>query len=515
MLANDGRHHWHEFRYLYATTFYTTTDLMQGVFDPGPAPVRTAREVAVWYSTEIFHIHLLKQLVNLFGLGLRSFAVIKTLYAAMIVLTTALMCITIRNLGMTSSRAALMAGLFLTNPLTVYLGFKLMGEVPSLLFATCALSLFSLGLRRPTLRTLTSCGAGVALTLSALCSAKMPILFLGFWIALLLACAGRDTRKPNLIAGLMTWSAFAGSLPVILHLLGGSTSIYLSALAAFLAFTKALPMWMFAIFNIGLVGLGQWLLLPLSWLSYDTVSRRFFLSWFIISIVPVLVIAAHFMEPRYLITVIIPFVGLAALGLEALRERLTSLGWRFLFKGALAGVLGVTVIGGTAVAQRIMPYETDAKQLIRAVEAEAPPSSLITILLPWNYSDFHFMRFLFPERSIYLVQSAVNSNGDVIEDSDWTAQFVSAYGDHFLPSSEALPAGFSERKLVYIGWTILPSLQNLHDFLICLGWHGLAERFAALPFTDHMTQSWLWRHPQFPMRESARYGQYRVYEVMH
>src|SRR5882724_370317 len=107
ILANDGRHHWHEFRYLYSATFYSTPDLMQGVFDPGPAPVRTPEQVAVWYATELFHIYILKQLITVFGVGLKSYTIIKTLYAVMLVTAVGLIWKTLRDLGMSLRRSAL------------------------------------------------------------------------------------------------------------------------------------------------------------------------------------------------------------------------------------------------------------------------------------------------------------------------------------------------------------------------------------------------------------------------
>ena len=63
-LANDGRHHWHEFRYLYSAAHYSTAELMDGAFDPGPAPMRSARQVAEWYATELLHIQLLSDLIR-------------------------------------------------------------------------------------------------------------------------------------------------------------------------------------------------------------------------------------------------------------------------------------------------------------------------------------------------------------------------------------------------------------------------------------------------------------------
>ena len=513
VLANDGRHHWHEFRYLYSATFYSTAELMQGVFDPGPAPVRTAEQVAVWYSTELLHIYVLKQLVNLLGIGLKSYIMIKTLYAAMLVLAGVLIWKALTNMNMVRGQAALCGALFLMNPVTVFLGFKLMGEVPSLLFSVCALTLFTTGLRLPRFQIHLSAGAGIVLTLSVLSSAKMFLLFLGFWAALIVAWSARDQRKQILKAGLVMWMIFLASLPLIFWLLGGSVGIYYRSLLAFLSFRKPFPMWMFAVFNLGLVGMGCWLLLPLAWLSPDSRSRRFFLVWLLLSSLPIGFMTANFLEPRYLATATIPFAGLAALGLEAVWSYLQARFWLPAMRVALASMVGLIMVGGTVGAQPFMPYETDANQLLRAVQMEAPSSNSAVILLPWNYSDFHFLRFAFPARPIYLVQSATDESGELIHDPTWTARFATMYGKHFLPSAEAFPADFSDRRLLYIGWTVLPSLQNLRDLLLFIGCPSLAGYLEASRFTNHMTQSWLLRDSHFRMQEVSRFGQYQVYEI--
>jgi Domain of unknown function (DUF5060)/Putative collagen-binding domain of a collagenase/Protein of unknown function (DUF4038) len=515
VLGNDGRHHWHEFRYLYSASFYSTAALMQGVFDPGPAPVRTAEEVATWYATELFHIYILKQLVALFGMGLKSYTIIKTLYGMMLVAAVGLVWKTLRDLGMSLIQSGLTAGLLLISPLAVYLGFKLMGEVPSLLFSVCALAVFTAGIRRTNFlsRAVLSGVAGLFVALSMLASAKMPLLFLGFWAALLLAWAPPETRKPILKAGIISWVTFLIAAAAIFRLLGGTVDIYYQAMAAFSGFTKPLPMWMFAIFNLGLFGMGLWFLLPLAWLSPEKRYRRFFLLWIALSAVPILVTAENFLEPRYLVTALIPFVGLAALGLQALWNYVRALNWSRSLRAVTASILGVIIVGGAAVAQPLMPYESDTNRLIQAVQSEAPRPQSAVILVPWNYSDFHFLRFAFPDRPIYLVQSAANERGEAVQDPVWTSRFAAIYGDHYLPTAESFPAEFSKRRMLFLGWTVLPSLQNLHNFLMFFGLTRLAGYVEASHFRNHMTESWLMYDSRFAMRERSEFGQYQVYEV--
>jgi hypothetical protein len=515
VLANDGRHHWHEFRYLYSASFYSTTQLMQGVFDPGPAPIRTPQEVAEWYVTELLHVYILNHLVAILGLGLRSYTAITTLYAMMLIGSACLVWKALSALGMSSSRSVLTAALFLISPLTVYLGFKLMGEVPSLFFATCALALFTSAIGRshfPSQAGLSGLG-GLFLALSTLSSARMPILFVGFWAALVLVWAPREMKKSIIAAGIVSGVVFLIAVPVGFALLGGSFVTYLHAFTAFLGFAKPLQMWMFAIFNLGLFGMALWLVLPLAWLSPDQRARRFFLVWLVFSVVPILLAAANFLEPRYLVTALIPFVGLAAIGLEALWNRVTELHWGQRLRAVTASALALIVIAGSAVAQPLMPYESDTDRLVQAVQSEAPRPESAVILVPWNYSDFHFLRFVFPDRPIYLVQSAANVKGEPVDDPVWTARFAAMYGDYYLPGAESFPTEFSNRKLLFLGWTVLPSLQNLRELFMSFGLDRLAGYLEASRFRNHMTESWLVHDSRFAMRQVSQYGQYEVYDV--
>jgi hypothetical protein len=314
------------------------------------------------------------------------------------------------------------------------------------------------------------------------------------------------------LASVVTWGIFLGAMFIGLWLLGGSFADYFEGIAVYFAFTKPLPMWMFATFNLGLLGMGLWLLLPFACLSPDSRIRRFLLVWLTLSTVPIVVLTAGFMEPRYLTAGVVPFVGLAVLGAEALWEHSRRWGWQPWVRAAYTVVLGIIVIGGSAAAQSVMPYEADTDYLIRAVRSEAPSPSDI-ILLPWNYSDFHLLRFLYPEKAIYLVQSAATERGELIDDPAWTTRRAAIYGEYFLPNAEALPVDLSERRALYIGWTILPSLQNLHDFLEFLRFPRLASYLESSRFINHMTQSWLVQDPRFQLRKVAQYGQYRVYEV--
>lgn len=506
ILARDGRHHWHEFRYLHSAANYTTHQLMSGAFDPGPSPVRTPRELAEWNCTEILHEGLLRIGVFAFGHGLGGYSRIEFMYGLLPLLSVLLLWQALRSVTESPRVADPTAALLLLSPVTVYLGFNLMGEVPGLFFQSVALWIYSRGISSRIRRLSAAVSTGVFLALSALCSVKMPLIFLGFWTALFTLRRDTDERNRLLGSGVVAWLSFVGFWFLGFELLGGDFSIYFDALLGFLSFTKHLPMLLFALFNIGLFGMALWILASLAVLSKQRDLKRFFGIWLAVSTLPVLVAGINFLEPRYLITGAIPLAGLACLGLLWLLDSIPSRSGKVV-AGSTSALL---VVAGTAGAQWLMPYESEAPKLVEAVQRETNESDLI--LVPWNYSDFHFLRFVFPHRPVFLVQSPVDSDGRIIRDAAWTSRRLHTYARHYLPERTLLERTTPGRR-VYIGFAILPSLQNLVGLLRMVPIKDLPERIGASRFMVHQTQSWLWHDPHYDLAEIAQHGPYHVYEV--
>lgn len=512
LLANDGRHHWHEFREIYSAGFYSNAELMSGVFDPGPSPVRAADEVATWYANKLLHIAVLRVLIDLFGGGLTALGAIQAAYTAMLVLAMVLAMTALRNMGTPVARTRLIAGLALLSPVSIYLGFKSLEQAPALLLAAAAAASFTAALNPRTRHgALLSALAGISLALSALASWTGPPVFIGLVVALVVTpLPGLDRRSicvSCVTVGLTCGAALIGGLV----LLGGSVAGYAAGLVALAGFSKALPMWLFAAFNAGLFGAALWLIAPVAWLSEERTVRRRFVIWLLVAVVPVVVLAAGFLEPRYLIGAVIPLSGLGALGLEAAWGRSRRWNWPVAARGGAAAVIGLATVGAGASVQPVMPYESNQRQLVRLVRDQWASGSA-TILVPWNYSDFHLLRFAFPDKPIYLVQSPATADGHVVDDPVWTAQFASTYGDHFLRNGDALVSRLHNRT-VLIGWTILPSLANLRELFTAVWLDEAAARIDGFNVRNHLTETWIWEDRRFAIRKVSQYGQYRLYEV--
>src|SRR5690606_12970062 len=129
LLADDGRHHWHEWRHVYSAAHFTIDQLAAGEFDPGPPPERTADEAAGWYWGQLGHEALLRAVIRLAGSGLETIVLLEWLYGLLLPLAALLFFLTLRRLPL-GTDPSLISAATLLSPLTVYLGFKLMGEVP-------------------------------------------------------------------------------------------------------------------------------------------------------------------------------------------------------------------------------------------------------------------------------------------------------------------------------------------------------------------------------------------------
>jgi hypothetical protein len=514
LIANDGRHHWHEFRHLYSGTYYSATELLAGEFDPGPAPVQPKEKVAAWYASEIFHTYLLRQLTKIFGKGTFGYRAIKVFYAILLITAVCLFSLALYYLGLSFNLALLTGLMILFSPVIIYLGFKLMGEVPALFFASIALAIFSkdLGLLN-TPQIARYIFAGVAFALSTLASAKMAFFFPAFWLSVLTMWSQPDARESVARAGVITLLVYLVGWLMGFKLLGGSIDIYYRALAGFMSFTKPHNMLLFAAFNLALFGSGMWICAPFSWFSREVRLRRFYFVWLLLAAFPALTIAIGFLEPRYLVPALIPFVGIAALGAAYVLEWIQSFQKKIFAKYLITGLFGVVLIGFAAAAQFFIPFETDENKLVQALRSEIYSTDPPAILLPWNYSDFHFLHFLFPEKPLYLVQSPADAQGRLIEDSDWVERKKEMYGKHYIPDRKSLST-LTQRRKLYIGWTILPSIDNLRRLLIKIKLQKIAKPLDPSRFMNHMSQSWLWKDPNFNLQKIDKFGQYTVYEVI-
>jgi len=512
LLANDSRHHWHEWRHLYSASNYSVDQLARGEFDPGPPPERSAAEVGAWYWGQLGHEAFLREGVGLLGQGLVTARVLGWLYGVAMLLTAVIITMTLRRLPITVP-PELVGGVVLFSPLGLYLGFKLMGEVPALFFAALACLLLTASLDAPqrSRRVIALGACAVTLALTFLFKVFLPLYFLGFAAALAVAFPQFYSRKQlaTHVLSVMAGAALLAGLAGVLHgvALGDWPHIY----AFFRGYRQPQAASLFGILTAGSLLYVLAALAPLAG-SQRARDLRFFAAWLAGSTLPVLALATNFVESRYLTVGLAAFAGLVALGLvgmlDRLQSRFRSVRWR---KAAFVAILPLIPIFGVAT-QPFMPFEMNSSELVKAarlVWADAPDAA---VLLPWNYTDYHFLAFAYPDRPIYLVQSAVDEHGKPYRDPAWERRMGRIYGESFVPGPEQLRQ-VGNREKVYIGHGILPPFSNLSRLATTLGASWVVERLEAMEPRVHISESWMWIDPRIHLEPTARVGEYRVFAV--
>lgn len=513
LLANDYRHHWHEWRHLYSAAEYSVSQLAGGEFDPGPPPERPAAAVGAWYWGQLGHEAFLRAGVEVLGPGLTTARILGWIYGLAVLLTAVIVTMTLRRLPITVP-PPLVGGVLLFSPLGLYLGFKLMGEVPALFFAALAslLLVASLETAGRWRRVLWLAAGSVSLALAFLFKVFLPLYFLGFAAALALAFPESYSRR-RLLAHVLAVLAGAALMA------GGAGFAHGVALddwplvyVFFRGYRQPLAASLFGILTAGSL---LYLLAVLAPLARKGHARdlRFFAVWLAASTLPMLVMATNFVESRYLTVGIGAFAGLVSLGLVGIVDRLRSRPRYASLRNAaiLAGVTLVAVVG--YVTQPFMPFEMSSRQLVEATRlawADAPDAA---VLLPWNYTDYHFLAFSFPDRPVYLVQSAVDREGRPYRDLAWERRMGRVYGENFLVDLERVEQLGNVEK-VYVGHGILPPFSNLGRLATTIGASWVVERLRAMEPRVHVTESWMWIDPRVRLVPRAQVGEYRLFDVV-
>jgi hypothetical protein len=190
--------------------------------------------------------------------------------------------------------------------------------------------------------------------------------------------------------------------------------------------------------------------------------------------------------------------------LEAAKKRF-SIGHRS------AIVMAMVVLVTNWAAVRLMPYEVNRSEILTAVDDIWRQVPNTAILIPWSYTDFHFLQVMRPNRPIF------NVNGNLPSPSAlavaWNKRATCWYGDSFLNSPSRLEALMRQRPIYYLGWHEYPPLETASEWTRALGLVGLSRSIAALPSRDHLTESWVWKSGNYRFEQKGRSGQYLWYQL--
>ncbi|MGH6904193.1 MAG: hypothetical protein ACREIR_15775 [Geminicoccaceae bacterium] len=485
-LAFDGRLHWDEAAYLYTGGFLDREAILKGEFIGG------------LYVSRLLHIATIAAIVDLVGPGASALALLIGLYFAALLLLARLAYLILRKV-LSDARGlgvAVICGMF--TPIYLYLAFKTVAEIPGLaLSSIAAWALLSAFTGRPlTWLPVVS----LALAATALFKPETTLLYISLAATLLLFGPDRYPR-PRLIgyvlvSGLGALAVFAAAL----WLLGIDLALYLKM--GPLLLLREEP-WVAKLLHIALEGGIFFLAVPLAFLSRRRRDVWFCLTWFLLATLPIPLLSAH-VESRFLAPNLMPLIGLIYLAADGLAPRVVAW-WRSGRAAAVgaAGLLLLAVVGSDLIALSVMTHELRIDQLRRLIARldQEYPNRNYAILTPYTYTDFHYLRFVYPDRLIYTVQTVFRH-----PPNNWRY-----YPDRVVTNLAELRS--IDAELVYLGFHENLAVANLRRLVEVIPIPILVEQFDKRTFQDHLTLSWMWGNRDLIFEEPLREGHYLAYPV--
>jgi hypothetical protein len=484
-LAFDGRLHWDEAGYLYTGGFLDREAILKGEFLGGI------------YLSRLLHITTIAAIVDLVGPGVTALAILIGLYFATLLLVAFLAYLILRKV-LSDARGlglAVICGMF--TPIYLYLAFKTMPEIPGLAMSSIATWALLCAFSGPPLVWLPV--VSLALAAAAFLKSEMTLLYLSLAATLFLFGAQSYPRGRLvgyvLVSGLGALAMFAA----VLWALGIDLAAYLRIGTALLQRSEPLAA---KLLHIALEGGVFFLAVPLAFLSRRRRDAWFCLSWFLFASLPLPLLIAHF-ESRYLAGNLIPLIGLIYLAADGLAPPVARW-WRHsrVATACAAGLALLIIVGSNLIALSVMTHELRIDQLDRLIARldRAYAGRNYAIMTPYTYTDFHYLRFAYPDRPIYTVQTVFNRSSN-----NW-----GYYSDRVITDLGQLKS--IDAELVYLGFHENLAVENLRRIAGMIPIPIVAKQFEK-KFQDHLTLSWMWGNPDLVFEEPLSEGHYLAYPV--
>lgn len=484
--------HWDEFYFIYTANELTTTDLLaiekglaQGFFPEG------------FFSAKIGFMVLLRFLTQVMGDGLFSLYLIQFVFAFMVIVFAGVSYGLLREI-LEEQDASNTAIVVLFLPVTVYLGYKILSEAPSMLLITFGSWQFLKSFRSTGRNYVNKHLALGTITLFAGIISRFTgvLAFAGLIVGLLVM---RDPRYPWKTVIWRSTQVGGGLLVLAIPffwLLGQPIEQFTGPLRTVIETDRGVAVKLYA-----LVMFVQFFA-PVMICSIKPpwkAKLRFSLGWASVGILPVLLSAQH-IEPRFFITALIPLAILICTGLDNLIELLPDA------KSRMAGmlILAIIVMSNRIIFAPITPYEINQQEYARMMAKLSWLYPQATYTVPW-VTDYSFLRFAYPEKNIKLVNTKTKSAEPEFYQSQpflqWTGEgnYAGSFDD-----LAVLPEPW-----VYIGWDYNPAIMRMEAMLDRFG----IDYLVGLEQLDHLAVSWIWSHPGLELQKIVQVGPYSAFKI--
>jgi hypothetical protein len=492
VLGWNSGHHWDEYFYLYSSFMHSPAELLRyesstAIFPPG------------FFTEKLGHVALLRVLTGVLGPGEPALYTIELLYALLLVGYFWASYRLLRELlGPAEARDSTLVLMF--SPLSLYLAYKLLSEVPSLLFVTLASWALVRSLTADTARArrIALCLSISLLAVGALFRITGVAEFVGLAVALLVAGSRSDFTWRRVIgASVLIGAASAAIYSIVLLWYGGTPLSIFAGIGTVVTTHPPLE----RVFALACFVQTFALVLPFAWRQRARPAVRLAAIWLVCAGAPFL--AGH--EPRYYAPALTPLAVLSAVGLKEAASKLPEGGRRY----AWLGVLAALVLINRLFLIPLMPYEVQQEQLLTVFHRLQQQKPGATYLVPW-ISDYSLLRFSGPAARVDLCLSVLP--GGRISTRGHTGQLGAADrwwagADHYVGSKDVLLK--QPRPWRYLGWTYNPANVALVRWLGRLG----------LPIPkggklhNHLAGSWIWLDPTLGRQLVEHSGLYYVYAL--
>jgi hypothetical protein len=493
-LSWSDDHFWDEFFYIYSVRFHSLSDLVRFELVSRLFP-------AGFFSEKLGHLVLLSGLTAVFRGGAASLDVIQGTYALLLLgfFAAAYGCLR-ELLGPARARDGTLVLAF--SPLALYLGYKALSEVPSLLFTTAGCWAFLRSFRNdPPARSIRWLVIATgAVGIGTICRITGIVSFGALGLALLLAGDERFERRRLLVRLLVVGLGAVVLQAFALALAGGSDLRLVSSVSSVVASHPRVQ----RLYAIALFVQTFALVVPFAWRRSEK-GVVLGLIWFVAAALPFL--AGH--EPRYYAPALVPFAMVAAAGFRGAGDVL--FGGRVRWGSGM--LLAALVLFNRLFLAPLMPFEVRQSQLLHFFERVHARDPGGTYLIPWA-SDYSLLRVTFPDLPIDLCLSRTPESRYAVSDSIAPMDPVDQWWagrDHYVSGREDLSP--RPQPWLYVGWAYNPVALRLLRLLSGLHLSG-AGAGGAQALHSHLAGSWVWYDRSLTLVPVDSLGQYQAFTVL-
>ena len=392
ILSFDGKSHWDETNFLYKAAY---------------VPIRVDSPWLVdnpFYQVRMGHICWLKLLFTIFGVGIRGLLIVETVMALMILGGGFLFYLAIGNLFRHRDDYFTVFFAFIFSPVSLYLGFKSLGETTALFFTALSIYLYVKSLRVEKKDSLLL-NTFTALSLFVAANAREASLLAFFSIAFTAIYFYSGRRKAAFLKLIFIYSIWLIPFLVV----GLSTHIWCVSHLLTLSKKYALPMasdisdYPPNIIGLVLFGGSFWIFILIALTQWRKKITRFAIISSVIIIIPLTVHATH-IEMRFLSSAIFGFSLLAGIGIVTLFQALKNkFGRRNGFIITIVTVI-LAIIFNQIMVVPLQEVGVNGIQLCKLMNRINHEYDDPLLLMAHPHSMYSFLRICYPENRIFLDQ---------------------------------------------------------------------------------------------------------------